>query len=155
MSKCWIGVASREHVLGGVAGGFCQVCHGKKGPLDRMSVDDWIVYYSPTEQFGGKIPCRRFTAIGTVTGSNAYSFRMHEDFVPWRRDISFLPAEEVSIEPLIESLSFIKDKQRWGFPFRRGCFNISQEDFAQIARGMLYHADPTTLARFGLERTDH
>jgi hypothetical protein len=25
----WIGVALKDHVLKGVAGGFCQLCHGK------------------------------------------------------------------------------------------------------------------------------
>ena len=36
MTKFWIGVVSKEHVLRGVEGGFCQVCHGKKRPLNRM-----------------------------------------------------------------------------------------------------------------------
>ena len=45
--RYWVGVASREHVLLGVAGGFCQVCHGKQAPLARMKRGDWILYYSP------------------------------------------------------------------------------------------------------------
>ena len=36
MTRFWIGVVSKEHVLRGVEGGFCQVCHGKKAPLNRM-----------------------------------------------------------------------------------------------------------------------
>lgn len=36
MTKFWVGVVSKEHVQRGVKGGFCQVCHGKKGPLNRM-----------------------------------------------------------------------------------------------------------------------
>ncbi len=27
----------------GVAGGFCQLCHGKSGPLKQMSQGDWII----------------------------------------------------------------------------------------------------------------
>lgn len=34
--KFWIGTVSKEHVMKGVAGGFCQVCHGKQAPLNRM-----------------------------------------------------------------------------------------------------------------------
>ncbi len=35
--KYWIGTVSQEHVLRGVAGGFCQVCHGKAAPLNAAS----------------------------------------------------------------------------------------------------------------------
>lgn len=132
----WIAVASREHVRRGVAGGFAQVCHGKPGPLKQMKADDWIVYYSPTEQFGEKMPCRKFTAMGRVKPGEPYQFQMSSDFIPWRRAIAFITANEVSIKPLIDSLSFIQDKQRWGFPFRRGCFSISFDDFQLIASGM-------------------
>ncbi|WP_275249374.1 hypothetical protein [Vandammella animalimorsus] len=31
--KYWLGVVSREHVQRGVAGDFCQLCHGKAAPL--------------------------------------------------------------------------------------------------------------------------
>lgn len=132
----WIAVASREHVKRGVAGGFGQVCHGKPGPLKQMTADDWIVYYSPTEQFGEKMPCRKFTAIGRVKPREPYQFQMSSDFIPWRRDIAFIAAKEAPIEPLIDSLVFIQNKQRWGFPFRRGCFSISLSDFQLIASSM-------------------
>jgi hypothetical protein len=39
MTRYWIGVASHEHVQGGVKGGFAQVCHGKIGTLKYMSED--------------------------------------------------------------------------------------------------------------------
>lgn len=132
----WIGVASKEHVERGVEGGFAQVCHGKAGPLNRMKEGDWIVYYSPTLKFGGKQPCQCFTAIGKIKSGQPYTFPMSQDFVPWRRDVAFLPAKEAAIRPLIKSLAFIYDKNKWGFPFRRGCFDISEEDFNTIAEGM-------------------
>lgn len=141
MITYWIGVASREHVLRGSAGGFCQVCHGKPGPLKQMSEGDWIVYYSPTEQFGKLTPCRKFTAIGQISSGHPYPFRMSEDFVPWRRDVVFIPSKEAAIEPLIDNLTFIHDKRRWGFPFRRGCFSIPSSDFYLIASkmGIVFH----------------
>ncbi len=40
------------------------------------------------------------------------------------------------MRPLIGDLSFIKDPQRWAYPFHRGVFKISREDFAVIARAM-------------------
>ena len=136
MTKYWIAVASREHVLRGVAGGFMQVCHGKIGPLKQMKAEDWIVYYSPSEKFHEKTPCRRFTAIGQIREGDPYLFRMSADFTPWRRDVMFHPAQEADIVPLLEELSFICDKRRWGFPFRRGCFAIPEIDFALIAENM-------------------
>jgi len=136
MVKYWIGVASREHVKKGVEGGFAQVCHGKGGPLKRMVPGDWIIYYSPVEMFGEKSPCRKFTAIGTIDKNDPYEFCMSSDFIPWRRDVRFLPSSDVSIEPLIFELTFIKDKIRWGFPFRSGCFEIPERDFLLIAKKM-------------------
>lgn len=136
MERYWIGVASKEHVQKGVKGGFAQVCHGKPGPLNRMDGGDWIVYYSPVLKFGGKEPCQSFTAIGKINPGDAYTFQMSEGFIPWRRDVSFVKSSEASIHPLLDYLSFIKDKRKWGFPFRRGCFEISQDDFQIIARAM-------------------
>lgn len=132
----WIAVACREHVKRGIAGNFCQVCHGKLGPLKKMTADDWIVYYSPTITFEEKAPCQKFTAIGRVSPNQPYQCQMSIDFIPWRRDVAFLPAKEVSIRPLIDQLSFIPNKDRWGFPFRKGIFSIPPCDFRLIAQSM-------------------
>ena len=136
MPKYWIGVASYEHVKLGVAGGFAQVCHGKGGPLKRMTPGDWLIYYSPVEIFGSKEPYRKFTAIGQINANDPYEFCMSHDFIPWRRDVVFSQAKPISIAPLINGLDFIKNKQSWGFPFRRGCLEISIKDFKLIANMM-------------------
>ena len=135
--RYWIGVASKEHVARGVAGGFCQLCHGKAQQLKRMSKDDWIIYYSSKEMFGAKELCQQFTAIGRVTGEEVYSFEMMPGFVPFRRDIEFLPSDAVDIRPLIPQLEFIKDKSRWGYVFRFGHLEITQHDFELISQKML------------------
>lgn len=136
MTKYWIGVASYEHVQKGIKGGFAQVCHGKIGTLKYMSEGDWLIYYSPTYSFGGKDPCRSFTAIGTVDPGEPYIFKMSEDFIPWRRNVTFLKSQITPIEPLLEKITFIKDKKKWGFPFKRGSFEICIEDFELIAKSM-------------------
>jgi hypothetical protein len=132
----WIAVASKEHVNRGITGGFCQVCHGNLRPLKQMTTGDWIVYYSPTERFGEKMPYRKFTAIGRIKPKEPYQHRMGPDFVPWRRDVAFLSSKEISIELLINKLSFIHNKQHWGLPFRKGCFPIPLSDFQLIASNM-------------------
>ena len=136
MARYWIGVASREHVQRGVDGGFAQVCHGKIGPLTTMSKGDWIIYYSPTMHFGCKDSCQSFTAIGEISDGEPYLFSMCHDFTPWRCDVKFTPSEDSSIKPLLDKLTFIKDKKKWVFPFKRGFFEISQEDFLFIANSM-------------------
>lgn len=134
--KYWIAVASREHVLEGIAGGFCQVCHGRGDPLKKMSGGDLLAYYSSKEVFLEREPCRKFTALGKIVSLPPYQIEMAKGFIPWRRDVHFFKAHEVKIEPLIANLSFIHDKARWGFPFRRGCFTIPESDFRLVAEAM-------------------
>lgn len=134
--RFWVGVASRDHVRRGVAGGFAQLGHGKRAPLVRMAPDEWIVYYSPRTQFRAGEPCQRFTAIGQVSAGEAYPVRMTDDFVPYRRAVRFLGADEAPIQPLLQDLTFIRDKRRWGYIFRRGHFEIGARDFRLIATAM-------------------
>ena len=42
-----VGVVSREHVHLGVKGGFIQLNHGKKAPIQRLRTGDGVVMYSP------------------------------------------------------------------------------------------------------------
>jgi predicted RNA-binding protein len=135
--RYWIGIASKEHVKTGVAGGFCQLCHGKAQPLKRMSVGDGLIYYSAKEIFDEDKLCQQFTAIGEVIGSEVYEFEMFPGFVSYRRDIQFYAARDVPIRPLIPQLAFIKDKTHWGYAFRYGHLEIPQSDFELIATQML------------------
>jgi len=134
--RYWIGVVSRAHVQGGVAGGFAQVCHGKERPLRRMSAGDWLTYYSPRTEHVGGAPLQAFTAVGRVSDDIVYQHRMGDDFVPFRRNVVYLPCQEAPITPLLDRLSFIRDKQRWGYPLRGGLIAIPAHDFAVIAAAM-------------------
>lgn len=136
MKKYWIAVASKEHVVKGQKEGIIQVCHGKQGPLKRMAPGDWVIYYSPTEIFGQKGPCRMFTALCFIKDKEPYQHKMSGDFIPWRRDVEFLKVNDAHIEPLINDLSFIKSKKQWGFVFRYGLFSIPFDDFKIIAAKM-------------------
>jgi hypothetical protein len=64
-----------------------------------MEEGDWIVYYSPSVKFGQKESCQSFTAIGKIKDGNPYIFAMSEDFIPWRRNVSFVKSKETSIHP--------------------------------------------------------
>jgi hypothetical protein len=68
-------------------------------------------------------------------------------FVPWRRNVEFLECVETPIKPLIDALSFVKDKQRWGFVFRLGLFEIPQRDFELIKHTMGAYGYPLSFPR--------
>lgn len=133
----WIGSATRDHVLRGVEGGFCQLSHGRTEALRRMRVGDWIAYYSGRESWETNEPCQRFTALGRILGEEVYQVKLSDDFRPFRRDVAFCRAEEIPIKPLIPKLAFITNKKFWGMPFRRGYVLVSRKDFGLIASEML------------------
>ena len=136
--KNWIAVASAEHARLGreAAKGFMQVGHGKEAPLKRIRPGDRVAYYSPAETFGGKDKLQSFVSIGIVQEGEPYMFDMGGGFVPCRRDVSYVPAREAPILPLLEGLEFIEDRQRWGYKFRFGLFSISDHDMQLIAKAM-------------------
>ncbi|QNK61663.1 EVE domain-containing protein [Pedobacter sp. PAMC26386] len=136
-AKYWIMVASKDHVKNGQAEGIAQACHGKASPLRRMRKDDFILYYSGKQNMGEPQLCQKFTAIGKVADDEVYQQQVSESFCPSRRNIKFLPSNEVSVLPLINSLHFIQNKKSWGYPFRFGFFEIQQEDFDLISSKML------------------
>jgi hypothetical protein len=134
--KYWIGVASRDHVRTGMAGGFCQLGHGKHKPVKRLKAGDYIAYYSPRETLQGGTPVQAFVAIGEIKHGEPYLAEMSPTFQAYRRDVDWWEAEEAPIAPLIGRLSFIKDAAKWGYPFRRGSFAIPRSDFAVITGAM-------------------
>jgi hypothetical protein len=138
--RYWIGVASSDHVMKGVQGGFCQLCHGKCNPLKRLATGDWIVYYSPRTAMNGGEIVQAFTAVGQILEGDPYLFDMGNGFIPHRRDVRFAATQEAAIRPLIQQLSFIKNKQSWGYVFRFGLFEIPESDFQQIAVEMKMEA---------------
>lgn len=135
--KYWINTISKDHVERGVSGGFTQANHGKSSGLKRLKAGDWIIFYSPKTSYKDGDTLQAFTAIGEVMDDKMYQFEMSPDFIPWRRDIDFHHCSEVRIKPLIEELSFIKDKTHWGYKFRFGLFEIPESDFLLIKSVML------------------
>lgn len=134
--KYWIGVASCDHVKAGVAGGFCQLGHGKRSAVARLSPGDRIVYYSPRSEITGGETVQAFTAIGEVLPGEPYTGNMGGGFAPSRRDVRFFAATDASIRPLLEGLSFTKGRKSWGYAFRAGIFQMTEDDYALIASAM-------------------
>lgn len=124
--NCWIGVISRAHVQLGIKGGFIQLNHGKKAPLQRLHAGDYIIIYSPRDAYPDGNVLQQFTAIGRIMTGDIYQVEMTPDFKPYRLDVRFLKCHETPIKPLIPSLSFIKNKTKWGAVFRFGHLKIPE-----------------------------
>lgn len=132
--RYWVGVASREHVLLGVAGGFCQVCHGKQAPLARMKQGDWILYYSPKTGMNSGEKVQAFTAVGQIVDDRVYQFRMAENFEPFRRDVVFQDA------PHPCPIEVAREHPEWrsyAKQLRYGHFEVSHDFFEHIYRYMM------------------
>ena len=140
----WVGVASRDHVRTGAAGGVCQLCHGKAPRLRRLRPGDRIAYYSPGTRMGGGEPVQGLTALRVVGEGEPYPFDMGGGFVPLRRPVAFLATSDAPIRPMLPLLSFTKGRASWGYAFRRGAVEITPEDFAVIAGAMGIDVAPTT-----------
>ena len=132
----WINTVSKSHVVLGVAGGFTQADHGKNTRLKNLRKGDWLVFYSPRTELRDGEPLQAFTAIGRIADEAPWQVEMNPGFHPWRRKVDFVESREAAIRPLSESLSFIEDKQRWGYPFRVGLFEVPEADFFRIAAAM-------------------
>ncbi|MBL8938426.1 MAG: EVE domain-containing protein [Archangium sp.] len=134
--RLWVGVISRTHVLRGVAGGFTQVCHGKRAPLARMKPGDLFFVYSPTTEMRGGEVLRAFTAVGVIRDDVVFQFDMGGGFVPFRRAVNWQPrVNEVPLNSLRSRLQFVKDAG-WGLKARSGHFEISRADGAVLLDAM-------------------
>jgi len=136
IAQNWIAVASAEHVQRGRCEGFMQVCHGKAAPLRRVKPGSRVVYYSPTETFGGGDRLQAFTALGVVRDVDAYQVDMGGGFHPFRRDIDWVATQPAPIKPLLDRLELTKGQHNWGHKFRFGLVAISERDMSVIAEAM-------------------
>lgn len=98
------------------------VRNGKCAPLKRVQPGDRVTYYAPTVTMGGKDRLQSFVSLGLVLPGVPYDFDMGGGFVPFRRDVAYVPAQEAPIAPLLDAFEFVQDRARWGYPFRLGLF---------------------------------
>lgn len=135
-TKFWVVVTSRDHALDGLSAAVVQVNHGKLGPLKRMSAGDKILFYAGKAIYGQKELCQRFVALATLADDKIFQYEVTEKFKPYRRQAVYQDINEAEIRPLIEQLAFIKDKEKWGYIFRTGFFEINKHDFDLVASHM-------------------
>ena len=99
-----------------------------------MERGDYILYYSPKQEFRSRRPCQAITACGVVTGDEVYQYEMFPGFVPYRRDIEWqTPVREVPLDVLrtLPGWSEVAPKLRFGH------VELSPELFRAIQAYML------------------
>ena len=136
MTKYFLICASRDHVLKGVKDGFAQAGYGRKDFISKPSKGDWVVFYSSKDKFENGKLLQKFTALGQVVDEEPYQPNASGNFKPYRRNVEFKKVEETEIRPLLEHLTFIKNKKKWGFYLISGFREISKEDFNVIKNAM-------------------
>lgn len=136
MTAGWVGVASRDHVQAAVAGGFCQLDHGRLAPLHRLRPGDTIIYYAPKEQIRAGEIVQAFIAIGRILSAEPWKVDAPGGFAPFRRAAEYFDGHPAPIRPLLRTLSFTRDRTSWGQGFRRGTFRIQPPDICAIAAAM-------------------
>ena len=132
----WVGVVSRAHVQIGVKGGFVQLNHGKKAPLQKFHAGDRLVMYSPRIAYPDGEPLQSFTALGSIVSGEIYQVEMASDFKPYRIGVRFRRCEETPIKPLTTTCRSSKARRIGVQHFRFGLLKIPAADFALIARAM-------------------
>ena len=135
-TKFWVVVTSRDHALDGANESVVQVNHGKHGPLKRMSAGDKVLFYAGKAVYGQKELCQRFVALAILADDHIFQYEVSANFKPYRRNAVYRNVKEADIRPLINSLAFIKDKEKWGYIFRTGFFEINTHDFDLIESHM-------------------
>ncbi|MEO6639530.1 MAG: EVE domain-containing protein [Ginsengibacter sp.] len=136
MTKYFLICGSQDHVLKGVEEGFAQAGHGRKDFISKPSKDDWVVFYSSKDKFENGKRLQKFTAIGKISDDEPYQPNANENFKPYRRNVEFKEVNETEIRPLLTHLTFIKNKEKWGFYLISGFREISKGDFNVIRRAM-------------------
>ena len=124
--KNWLGVVSAEHVRRGVGLGIAQIGHGKRAGLARMRAGDMLVYYSPVERLGDKIPLRQFTALGIIADDEIWQAD-EAGFKPFRRRVRFSDSTPVDLELVRDQLQLTANLN-WGYQLRRGLVPLDQHD---------------------------
>lgn len=136
-TRYWIAVVPKAGVDRCIPGGFAMFDHGQHIAMKRTNASDWLAYYSPRTVLKGGDEVRAFTAIGRFTDREPYEVEIGDGRIAWRRDIKFEKhAHQANVYPLLEQLSFIRDREHWGLFFHRSLFSVSRDDFALITKAM-------------------
>jgi hypothetical protein len=122
----WLAVVSAEHVLRAVALGIAQIGHGKRENLSRMLAGDTLIFYSPIQRLGDRIPLRHFTAMGEIADDEIWQAD-EGDFKPFRRRVNYADTAPVELGSVRDQLHLTAEAN-WGYHLRRGLVPLDTHD---------------------------
>ena len=131
----WLGVVSEDHVRRAVSLGIAQVNHGTRAGLARMSVGDWMIYYSPKQRRDGGEPIKAFTAIGRLVDDEIWQAD-DGDFHPFRRRVEYVQDAVAAPIASLQGALDLTARPNWGYQLRRGLLELSPGDLDIICGAM-------------------
>lgn len=132
----FVGVAHPAQVRMARDAGVVAFGHGREASVRRLAPGDSVIDYAPKSDFDGD-PVQAFVAHATVTGDAPFVKEWAAGFTAWARTARFDEVTERPVRPLLERLSFIRDRRHWGMAFRQDKFEIGEADHATIAGALL------------------
>lgn len=115
------------------------VTERRKNTLMNVKPEDLLVFYVAPKRIGGVFRVvskpyidREPIFFPVKTRDEVFEYRV-------RIEPALLPKESIDFTPLVEKLSFIKNKKRWSAPLRRAMFKISREDYEIIEEEIRRH----------------
>jgi hypothetical protein len=114
----------------------CNSITARSVRSSACSPADGVAFYSPRATYPDGAPLQAFTAIGRVGDGPIFEAEAIDPAPAFRRSARYFEATPVPIKPLLERLSFIRNKEHWGAAFRFGVVRVPREDFAAIAAAM-------------------
>lgn len=129
--RYWIGVVGLDHAEYAVKTGICAFSKGSKAAIEKLSEGDRFAYYSPKTGFMSGAAVQQFSALGTIIDPTPaeHNWDGHDIFVA---KAAYAKITAASVRPMLEALSFVTNPTKWGMAFRRGQFEISEQDFTLI-----------------------
>ncbi len=133
--RYWVGVVSLDHVDYATETGVCAFSKGIKPAITKLSEGDRFVFYSPKTGFMSGDPVQCFTALGTVIDPTPVEIDWDGHTI-WTARAAYAKITQTPVRPLLESLRFVTNPAKWGMAFRRGQFEITEQDFTLIETAM-------------------
>jgi len=108
------------------------VTERRKNTLMNVKPGDLLIFYVAPKRIGGvfRVVSKPYIDREPIF----FPVKSRDEVFEYRVRIepALLPKEPIDFTPLVEKLSFIKNKKRWSAPLRRAMFKIGREDYEII-----------------------
>lgn len=132
----WIAVVAQDRVERARKGGYAELNNGRAGMLELLHAGDVFLTYSPRAADPKGEPVQAFTSVGCVGDGPLSRVDMPDGTSCFRLPVTYLEAHPAPIRPLLDLLTFIRNRQHWGAAFRFGALRIGARDYLTIASAM-------------------